>query len=569
MEPRQQAEASAETAIKTADPAQLARGREERAAIESAIVFGSPASLERALGLVDSSTLLKSAEADAYRALAEGVADIAYPAAAAAAATSRPASLPAAGAEPAPPALAAALVLLDEAAAGRAQAVPAEAAGSALAELLPALALFGSPSREVARRAADALDRFERLGAPSALPDLLRGLDAERQKDYEEALKRYGKALEDAPDAWTATLGLGRVLLASGRPDEALAALEPLAELRSGSLDFDRPYARALADNGRYGEAEPAVARVLTADPQDSSFVLLRARLLAREGAYQQALPLLDAYGTVDPSNRLYLLVRSRVAEGLKNRDDALRWARRGLSSFPDDVELLVAASRLLYAGPAAGREEARTLAARALSRPTEEGGLGPAAVADRAAARTEAAALLAADAASRYEWAAAADYLAAAGAGFENRALAALILRKARRFPAAADFTAEWYRAEPGSEAAAEALARALVESGDAKGAQELIARILPGSRSSALRSSLFYLQSRLARGDEAALPLLRSALMENADNPEALAALSDIHLRRKDYPKARFYLKQALALSPDDPELLRRQAELDKAGP
>ncbi len=602
--------APAGTAIKTAEPAELSKGREERAAIEAAIVFGSPSSISRALELVAASAFLRPEEAGAYRGLAEGIAAIAYPEAprpsgpaagggsggtsspganvspggepapaepapgASPAPAPAPSPAPAASPEPAakvPPPLAAALSLLAEARAGRAPQVPPEAAGTALGELMPALALFSSASREVARRANDALDRFARLGAPSVLPDLALGADAERQRSLPAALARYAAALSAAPDAWPAGLGSGRVLLALGRPEEALAALEPLAGKLGGSLAFDRPFASALVENGRYAEADPLVARVLTADPQDSALVLTRARLLARAKAYQQALPLLDAYGTVDPASRLYLLLRSRVSEGLKNRDDALRWARRGLSSYPDDPELLVVAARLLYAGGGGGREEARSLAARAATRPAEEPGSGPAERADRAAARSEAAGLLAEDAASRGEWSAAADYLASAAAAspFADRALAARILRKAGRYPAALDYAADWYRAEPSSEPAAEALLRALIESGDAKAAQELIARILPGTHTSAFRSSLFYLQSRLQKGDDAALPLLRSALMENADNPEALAALSDIQLRRKDYAKARFYLKQALALSPEDPELIRRQVELDKASP
>ena len=41
--------------------------------------------------------------------------------------------------------------------------------------------------------------------------------------------------------------------------------------------------------------------------------------------------------------------------------------------------------------------------------------------------------------------------------------------------------------------------------------------------------------------------------------------AAVSDIQLRRKDYAKARFYLKQAIATDANDPELEARQKQLD----
>lgn len=564
------AAASAGTALKTADPAALARGREEREAIETSMVFGSPSSLAKARELASQATAIKAEDAAALDSLARGIASLAYP------------EVPDpehAGPAVDPGLYAAAqglLKALGDAVAGRSPTVPAEAAGSPLGELIPALALFAADSSDASRRAFDALDRFARLGVPSIMPSLIRGVDAERRADWQGALGLYRSALAIAPDAWSAALGSGRALLALKRGADALAILSPLANARSGLPAFDRCYALALYSNGRYQEADPYVARVLTRDPQDSRFILIRARLLLRAKAFQQALPLLDAYGTVDPSNRLYLLLRSLEAEGLRAREEAVKWARRGLAAYPDDPELLAAASRLLFAGPAFGREEARTLALRtvevvapgAAAPPESDFETGAVQLASRNAAAVEASRLLALDAASRFQWADAASFLARAGSAFEDRALAARILRKSGN-ARALEYASAWYRAEPRSKEASEAYLRALVESGDDKAAQEAIARLLPGTISTPLRSVLYYLQSKLQKSDEAALSLLHAALVENADNPEALAAVSDIQFRRKDYAKARFYLKQAMATDPGDPELEARQRQLDAAAP
>jgi tetratricopeptide (TPR) repeat protein len=555
------------TALKTADPAELARGREDREAIETSIVFGSPSALARAKDLAAKPSALKADESAALAAIAAGVSALAYP--------EEPAAQQPKPAMEGLSALSIGLLqALSDASAGRFPAVPPEAAGTSLGELIPALVVFVSDSSDSSRRAFDALDRFARLGAPSIMPSLLRGVDAERRGDWQGALGLYRSALAIAPDAWSASLGSARALLAQKRFADALAALTPLAKGHAGLASFDRPFALALYAIGRYAEAEPYVARVLTRDPQDSRFILMRARLLVRSKAYPQALPLLDAYGTVDPSNRLYLLLRSLECEGLRTREEALKWARRGLAAYPDDPELLAAAARLLYAGPAFGREEARVLASRAC----ELTAAGSVAATDsdaessssiqaaRAAAGVEASRILALDSAARYKWSDAAASLERAGAAFEDKALAARILLKSGNARGSLDYAAAWRRSEPASEAATEAYLRALIATGDEKAAQEAIARLLPGTISAPYRSVLYFLQSKLQKSDEAALTLLRSALVENADNPEALAAVSDIQLRRKDLPKARFYLKQAIALDPDDPELEARQKKLDE---
>jgi predicted Zn-dependent protease len=300
-----------------------------------------------------------------------------------------------------------------------------------------------------------------------------------------------------------------------------------------------------------------------------------------RGRSYQQALPLLDAYGTVDPGNRLFLLLRSQAAEGLRNRDEALKWVRRGLSAYPDDPELLTATARLLLQASASiaggqeaakeeGREHARRAAELAASSPAAAG-LTTLQSKLRAAAGFEALRLLLADAIQRFDWAQANQRLGELkqGPGFEDKAVACLIYRKTGNWPAALELATAWYGERPDLEAATEAYVRALVGTKNESAAQDLIPRLLAGKASPGFRSTLFYLQSLLQKSEEASLSLLRQALVENADNLEALTAFYDYYYRKSDWQKARFYLKQALSLAPADPDLLRRNRELSAAAP
>ncbi len=554
------------TAIKVSPILKDQRARGERSAIEDALVLGSPAALERAREMLPVASTLKEDEVTALGFVLDAVDALVY-------ASDRAAKSLGAGV---PARLGGASALLAKAAvdafAGRVDETPPDYEASGLGELVPGLALFGSSSRDTARQALEAIDRFAGLGIASVIPGLALGLDAERRLDWNSALKHYTEVLDLGQDAWPARLGRGRALLALGRPVEALASLEPLADAGSSLKSFVRPFAEALYENARYAQADQFVSRALVDDPQDSRFILIRAHLLARSRSWQQAMPLLDAYGTVDASNRLFLLLRCLVSEGLRDRDDAMKWARRGLALYPDDPELLVAAARLLFNGPASGREESRILAARAYELTPQEradGDLSPVQVEGRAEAAFEAASLLTADAAARYAWGAAAKYLERAKAYgvFADKALAAMVLRRSGNLQAAMEYASSWYRDRPESESAAEAYLRALVDSGNPKAAQDLMARLLQAKATPPFRSFIHYLQSTLQKTDDAALGLLRTALVENANNQEALTALSDIQFRRKDFAKARFYVRQALAASPDDPELLRRQRDIEAA--
>jgi len=474
--------------------------------------------------------------------------------------------------------------MISEALSGRVADVQDADAGDSLSEIVPALAVFRSDSRETARLALAALDRFAAVGSPSAIPPMVRGLDAERRSAPDESLKDYRQAIAIAPDAWPAVLGATRDLLALGRPAEALSLLSAVPGDRLGDSDFRKVRAKALYENASFDAAAPLVAQALADDPLDARLILLRARLLVRAHQWQQAIPLLDAYSTVDSSDRDLVLLRGLVAEGLRNRDDGLRWARKGLDANPDDPEFLSLAARLLLSPTAtppsadqAARDiaEARKDAQRAcdLTAPSANppAGLSPARLAQRTEAGNLAALLLLEEAAGRFDWAGASQYVdrAPLAPGFSNESMVALVLRKSGDWPRALDQATLWYQAHPDSEPAAAAYLRALIGSGNRKAAEDLLPRLLLAPGTTLGRSDLHYIQSLLAKNEEAALSSLRTALVENADNVEALLGVFDIYFRRQDWQGAAFYLKQAIALSPGDPEIIQRARDLAASAP
>ncbi len=563
------------TAIQTATVAAPSKAQSERKAISEAIAFGSPTSLTRAFELIRNVTGLDRSEAILLAWVGARVATIVYP-------LRSPSFVPQDLQSPGDIPSGAIARMVSEALSGRVPALPPENAGDPLAEILPALSVFRSDSHDTARLALAALDRFEHLGAKSVLPAMIRGLDAERRKAWTESLAFYLVSVDAASDAWPSVIGATKDYLALGKPAEALELISRTPEDIQNDSDFNKIRAEALYENGVFDKADPLVAGALRNDPLDSKLILMRAHLLVRAKQYQQALPLLDAFATVDLNDRTYVLLRALSSEGLRNRDEALRWSRKGMEAFPGDPEFLTLTARVLFgqqglsaeakaAALSEGRELARSAFDLTAAGATVPELLSPLRLGGWKGAGGEAARLLLEESALRFDWISASRYVERAhdAPGFSNEALVCLVLRRSGEWGRALDHASEWYRLNPSSEAAADAYLRGLIGSGNTKAAEDLLPRLLLQPGTTAGRSSLHYTQSLLSKTEESALASLRTALVENADNVDALLAMYDIWFRRQDWQKSRFYLKQALALAPADPEIIRRSRDLAEVAP
>ena len=89
------------------------------------------------------------------------------------------------------------------------------------------------------------------------------------------------------------------------------------------------------------------------------------------------------------------------------------------------------------------------------------------------------------------------------------------------------------------------------------------LINKLLPDA-SSRLKSFLHYRRSLLQTREEDALSDLRSSLISNPRNTDSLFRLYQIYFSKNDYRKAQYYLKQIVALNPNDEEVRKLNDEL-----
>ena len=91
------------------------------------------------------------------------------------------------------------------------------------------------------------------------------------------------------------------------------------------------------------------------------------------------------------------------------------------------------------------------------------------------------------------------------------------------------------------------------------------MIAQQLNGANAR-MKSFLFYERSFLASSEDALLSDLRSSLTSNPRNKDALMRLYQVYFNKKEYRKAQYYLKQVVALTPGDENLLVLNRDLDK---
>lgn len=424
-----------------------------------------------------------------------------------------------------------------------------------LATVLPSLVLFISPtSRDFYPDANAALASASAKNPRSPLPALFRGLMAERGGDLSSAGEWYRSAWTLDSGCYPAGEGLVRVLLAANDGDTAWPVAKTMLDRYPDSLSMVKLCAESSIAAAEWDTADTYVLRVLKAEPSNSAYLLLRARILVERKDYLKANSLLDAYATVDRTNRDYLILKARVmTEWNKNLVSAIGIVEDADRRYPNDPDIMLVAADLSYqtGKPVNGivaREYVRSILA---SDPANVGALS----------------LLSNDFIRAESWAEALESTASLVSLDPSPSGLAIRLRAligAGHFPEALPLSKQLYEAEPNSTDAVSWRLETLIGSGDASGALTLVETRLSDA-SPALKSRLFYYRASIESNADARLASLRSSLLADPRNADALFAMYDWYLARKDYRKAQYYLKQVIAIAPGNEGYAKLLANLD----
>jgi tetratricopeptide (TPR) repeat protein len=423
--------------------------------------------------------------------------------------------------------------------------------------LLPFIALLNEKKTERLAAAIPDLDRAMVIHSKSVLPYYFKGIVLERTGQREQALSLYSKAYELSADCYPAAIAIARLLSIKQQNVDAINLLLELLSRYPENWAIKRELAILYYQTGNWSRAEPALAELLQKDPKDKEVLLLRAKVLIEQKKYLQAAPLLDAYGMMDNSNITYLYLRARLqAEGFRNRDAALTFLRSILRNSPSDIDATIYLARLLIESDRESEQKEGVamleLLLRDIKTNTNE--------MQDSVLSTNVLELAVVVAIQQQNWSQALVYnnqLLEHRRSTTDLANAVVIQQGLKKYDQALLFARELYDRDPGNEQHTLMYVLALINAGKKEDARLIIDAKLASVSSSTLKSSYYYLRSKLKTDEESILNDLRSSLFEDPRNLDALIAMLEVYHRRKDERRAVYYLKQALSLSPDNPIL------------
>lgn len=397
------------------------------------------------------------------------------------------------------------------------------------------------------------LEKAARLRPESVLPFFFSGIFYERAGRYSDADNSYQAAYNLSNECYPALIASARVKRLTDNAAQAVAILSALIVRYPDSMVIKRELAIAFYTQKDWSRALPAVDEILRSEPRNGEFLLLRASILISQGQFTQASSSLDTYASINANNRDYLFMRAKVqAEGNRSRDSALNYLRSILRSYPNDVEALIyAVSLLMESQRQADQTEGRDLLVR---------------LRQLAANNIDVLSLSLRDAVRRESWLEAQGYL--------NRVLetrrtnqdlinAFNIEKGLGNNARALTFAEELYQRDTANLEFTGIYISALIDNGRRSEASRLVEGRINSVPSGAVKSQYFYFRSRLQTNEDSALGDLRSSLFEDPRNLDAIIAMFLIYHNRLEERRAVYYLRQALAISPDDPRLTRYQTE------
>ena len=397
------------------------------------------------------------------------------------------------------------------------------------------------------------LEKALALNRTSVLANYLLGTLYKKAGKNAEATQYFFIAKEGAPDCLETLYAYTENLYLTGRAAEANNEIHSLVEKYPANSEILRIAAQISFNAKRYNEAEDYTLRILQQNPNDLEALLFRTRILVIKKDYIRAASLLDVYSRQDSASKDYLLLRAELQyDWSKNLNAAVSTIETALRLYPNDKEVQLFAAKICsVTGTRIAGKSAEDYAEAVLALDET----------NQTALRYAVEGLMKKkDFQKAYELS---TLLLKIGSEDENIFLHVRICLALGKNDEAWNLISPIYRANSTDEDVIQTYIIALDETDRDQQALALINKLLPDA-SSRLKSFLHYRRSLLQAQEVDALSDLRSSLISNPRNTDSLLRLYQIYFSKNDYRKAQYYLKQVVALNPNDEELRKLNDEL-----
>lgn len=429
-----------------------------------------------------------------------------------------------------------------------------------LSTLLPTFVLLNpnfkpSEEKQILESCEKSIKTALSLSPDSIIANYLAGIIYMDKEDYNTSLKYLEFAYEKYPGIDEIVLAYVKSLRGNGKYEMASAILAGSAK-DANDIAFLKQNAYVAFESKDYANAELYVAKVLQQTPNDLEFLLFRAKILIEKNDYIHAVSLLDMYARQDNSSIDYLLLRAKLQmDWSKNTTAATETIEKALQLYPDNMDALLFAARISSVTdlPVAGKY-ADELSSIILK-------LSP----SNASAMEYALDGLI----QRENWKEAYEVsknlISMENISFETMEKYVTVCIKLGKNNEAFEYAKKIHDANPNDETVLQMYILAYIKVGNRETVLKFIDSQLTSSNAN-MKSFLYYARSFLQYTENNTLADLRSSLISNPRNSDSLFRLYEIYYDKKDYRKAQYYLKQVVAINPNDSNVKKLNEALTK---
>jgi len=416
-----------------------------------------------------------------------------------------------------------------------------------LATILPAIVmLVPNTNQNVYAQCVDSIAAALEKNPDSVLANYLAGVYFSKTDNTLKAQDYYKKAYEKDRNNLEIVLAYTSALIANKQNLEAKNVISQIVYENPDDIRILKQNAYIAFANKEYSAAETYVARVLQQTPNDLEFLLFRAKIFIEKNDYIHAVSLLDMYARQNDTNIDYLILRTRVQlDWSKNTTAATETVEKALRLYPSNEEALMLATRIssMTDSPVAGKYSDE-LSAMVLEKNPEN---------------KEALVYALEGLVQRENWQEAYVISSQLLKDPANALNPDVIMQhvtvciKLNKKNEALEVASKAYTSDSQNETIIQAYVYAFTEVNEREASLSLVNSLL-NSSSSKMKSYLYYRRSFLQRSGDNELADLRASLIANPRNSEALFRLYEIYYAKEDYRKAQYYLRQVVAINPND---------------